>query len=249
MSIRSAAMKPIITKPVISIIKLLPVVIAAVALLLTATAHAAAPGVTGTTFNLTAQAAYISQPDGSMVYSWGYGCISTPSGGFDPPASLMPNANCPTMQVPGPTLIVTQGQTVTVNLTNNLPSAAGNTSILFPGFNVPTGSSGVAGLLTREAAPGSTVSYSFVASSPGTRAYYSGTQGDLQVEMGLYGAIIVLPNTIPGACTSGVHASNATARGSSSLAHPGVTEHDFRLAAAAYSHPGACYDREYLFQF
>src|SRR2546429_2619292 len=144
-------MKPTTTKPVISIIKLLPVVIAAVALLLTATAHAAAPGITGTTFNLTAQAAYISQPDGSMVYSWGYGCISTPSGGFDPPASLMPNANCPTMQVPGPTLIVTQGQTVTVNLTNNLPTAAGNTSILFPGFNVPTGSSGVAGLLTREA--------------------------------------------------------------------------------------------------
>src|SRR6266550_693947 len=242
MSIRSAAMKPIITKPVISIIKLLPVVIAAVALLLTATAHAAAPGITGTTFNLTAQAAYISQPDGSMVYSWGYGCISTPSGGFDPPASLMPNANCPTMQVPGPTLIVTQGQTVTVNLTNNLPTAAGNTSILFPGFNVPTGSSGVAVLLTREAAPGSTLSYSFVASSPGTRAYYSGTQGDLQVEMGLYGAIIVLPNTIPTNCTSGLAAKNLTAE-----THWG--ESNFRLAAAAYNHPQACYDREYLFQF
>ncbi len=40
------------------------------------------------------------------------------------------------MQVPGPTLIVTEGQTVTVTLTNSLPTAAGNTSILFPGFNV-----------------------------------------------------------------------------------------------------------------
>ena len=40
------------------------------------------------------------------------------------------------MQLPGPTLIVTEGQTVTVTLTNNLPKAAGNTSILFPGFNV-----------------------------------------------------------------------------------------------------------------
>ena len=38
------------------------------------------------------------------------------------------------MQIPGPTLIVTEGQTVTVTLTNNLPTAAGNTSILFPGF-------------------------------------------------------------------------------------------------------------------
>ncbi len=106
------------------------------------------------------------------------------------------------MQVPGPTLIVTEGQTVTVNLTNGLPAAAGNTSILFPGFNV-TATGGVAGLLTQEAAPGGTVTYTFIASSPGTRAYYSGTQGDLQVEMGLYGAIIVLPNAVPAVCTSG----------------------------------------------
>jgi len=39
------------------------------------------------------------------------------------------------MQIPGPTLIVHQGDMVTVNLTNNLPAAAGNTSILFPGFS------------------------------------------------------------------------------------------------------------------
>jgi len=61
--------------------------VAAVALLLTATAYAAAPGITGTTFNLTAQPAYISQPYGQAIYSWGYGCSSAPSG-FSPPASL-----------------------------------------------------------------------------------------------------------------------------------------------------------------
>ena len=215
------------------------------ALLLAAKAHAAAPGITGPTFNLVATPAFISQPDGATVYSWGYGCNGNPAG-YAPAA--ITTGFCNTMQVPGPTLIVTQGQTVTVNLINQLPSAAGNTSILFPGFNVTT-TGGVPGLLTQEAAHLGTVTYTFTASTPGTRAYYSGTQGDLQVEMGLYGAIIVLPSAIPGACTSGVHASNATARGSSSLAHPGVTEHDFRLAAAAYSHPGACYDREYLFQF
>ena len=76
------------------------------AFLLTATAYAAAPGITGPTFNLTAQPSSISQPDGQAVYSWGYGCNGAPSG-FNPPASLMPNANCPSMQVPGPTLIVT----------------------------------------------------------------------------------------------------------------------------------------------
>ena len=67
------------------------------------------------------------------MYSWGYGCNGTPSG--TAPAAIT-TATCPTMQVPGPTLIVTEGQTVTVNLLNGLPSAAGNTSILFPGFNV-----------------------------------------------------------------------------------------------------------------
>ena len=58
------------------------------------------------------------------------------------------------------------------------------------------------GLLTCEAAPGGTVTYTFTASAPGTHAYYSGTQGDLQIEMGLYGAIIVLPASVPASCNS-----------------------------------------------
>jgi FtsP/CotA-like multicopper oxidase with cupredoxin domain len=204
----------------------------------TVTAHAAAPGITGPTFNLTAQTAFLNQPDGSAVYSWGYGCNGAPSG-YAPAA--ITGASCPTMQVPGPTLIVTEGQTVTVNLTNNLPTAAGNTSILFPGFSV-TATGGAAGLLTQEAAPGGTVTYTFIASSPGTRSYYSGTQGDLQVEMGLYGAVIVLPANVPSVCTSGLPAANVQVE----LAHG---ESDFRLAASAYDHPKTCYDREYLFQF
>ena len=139
-----------------------------------------------------------------QLYSWGYGCAA----GFSPtyaPAvfNKAGAAFCPPMQLPGPTLIVTEGQTVTVTLTNGLPSAAGNTSILFPGFNVSTSCSaatpvGAQGLLTCEATPGGTVTYTFTASAPGTRAYYSGTQSDLQVEMGLYGAIIVLPANVPG---------------------------------------------------
>src|SRR6516164_7872957 len=169
----------------------------AVMMLFTASAYAAAPGITGPTFNLTAQPAYLTQPDGQMIYSWGYGCRDAPTG-FAPG---MPNQTCSTMQVPGPTLIVTEGQTVTVNLANGLPASAGNTSILFPGFNVTT-SGGVAGLMTQEAAPGGSVTYTFTATSPGTRSYYSGTQGDLQVEMGLYGAIIVLPSSVPSGCTA-----------------------------------------------
>ena len=59
-------------------------------------------------------------------------------------------------------------------------------------------------LLTEEAAPGGR---SLTPLSPRLRdaSYYSGTQGDLQIEMGLYGALIVLPS-VPGrqpGCTSG----------------------------------------------
>jgi FtsP/CotA-like multicopper oxidase with cupredoxin domain len=219
--------------------RLLAAVVAA--MLLTVPAFAAAPGITGTTFNLQAAPAYINQPDGQMIYSWGYGCNGA-APGFLP--SAIAGASCGSMQVPGPTLIVTEGQAVTVNLTNNLPAPAGNTSILFPGFTV-TPSGGVQGLLTQEAIHGGTVTYKFTASTPGTRSYYSGTQSDLQVEMGMYGVIIVLPQTpVAGAaCTNGdLQANNAIAQGH-------WTENNFTLSTSAYDNPNTCYDREYLFQF
>ena len=209
------------------------------ALFLGAAAHAAVPGITGPTFNLEAQPAYLNQPDGNSVYAWGYGCNGAPAGFA--PAPLATVATCPTMQVPGPTLIVTEGQTVTVNLLNGLPTPAGNTSILFPGF-VVTAIGGVQGLLTQEAPPGGTVTYTFTASSPGTHAYYSGTQGDLQIEMGLYGAVVVLPANVPAACTTGLAAANVAVKTS-------WGEADYRLSQAAYDHPKSCYDREYLFQW
>src|ERR1035441_10484568 len=87
------------------------------AMLLTATAYAAVPGITGTSFNLTAQAAYLNMPDGEAVYTWGYGC----QGGtatFAPTlgGASFAGATCPTMQIPGPTLIVHENDVVTVNL-------------------------------------------------------------------------------------------------------------------------------------
>ena len=131
-----------------------------------------------------------------------------------------------------------------MNLTNNLPTAAGNTSILFPGFHVtidgrcggPADAGGGAwrhGDLHVHRHP-----------SPGTRAYYSGTQGDLQVEMGLYGAIIVLPAAIPGR----LHVGTAMPPTLDGARRPGMKPISV-WRAAAYNHPGACYDREYLFQF
>src|SRR6201987_3127339 len=221
-------MKATKMKKAISIKQMLLTPMVVVALLLVATAcYAAAPGITGPSFKLIAQPATLTQPDGEMIYSWGYGCNGAPAG-FAP--STIVGASCSTMQVPGPTLVVHAGDAVTVQLVNNLPSAAGNTSILFPGFNV-TAAGGVSGLLTQEATPSassacagtSCVTYSFTATNPGTHAYYSGTQGDLQIEMGLYGAIIVLPTAVPAGC-----------RAVAASLPDGQTA--FRNAGAAYNH-------------
>jgi len=235
------------------------VLVVMVVLLLASGAYAAVPGIssgkwpaTGAyTFSLTAHDGYITQPDGMNIYSWGYGCVSTFTPIFAPYTT---GAFCPTMQVPGPTLIVTEGQTVTVNLTNNLPTSPGgtavaNASIVFPGFQVNAScasGSCVQGLQTMEATAGATVSYTFTAASPGTRAYYSGTQPDLQIELGMYGAIIVLPNP-----TLVAGFANCSALGSDNAQKLGVGNPmvDMRLAPAAYDHPESCYDRELLFQW
>ena len=183
----------------------LRLIFALAATLLAPAVNADVAGVVGaTSFNLTATDGQISVSDGGSIYMWGY---SAPDGA--------------TMQLPGPTLIVNQDDTVTVTLTNDLPSAAGNTSIVFPGHEVTT-AGGVAGDLTQEAAPGGTVTYTFTASKPGTYQYHSGTQPDLQVEMGLYGAIIVRPNPLTVTIPDG-------------------------MAGCAYDHVGSCYDREYLY--
>src|SRR5580704_2281386 len=231
----------------------------AVTLTLARVAFAAAPGMTSTagtagTFNLTAQDAYLNQPDGSAVYSWGYGCVTGSTPTFVPKATFTFTPYCNTMQVPGPTMVVTEGQAVTINLTNNLPTAAGNTSLLFPGLSVSTTCTAAGqqqGLLTCEAAPGATVTYKFTATTPGTHAYYSGTQGDLQIEMGLYGAVIVLPASPPANCANGTTVTNLYGKSDygSSNGIAGFPEQDFRLSTAAFDHPKSCYDREYLFQW
>src|SRR5437016_6507440 len=218
--------------------RILLVVVAVVALLLAASAHAAVPGIKGSSFALSASDGYSSQPDGGLIYSWGYSCAgSNPT--FVPftPDPAFPNAGCLPMQLPGPTLIVTEGQLVTVTLTNHLPAAVGNTSIIFAGFQVMA-SGGVTGLLTNEAQPGGTaVTYTFTPTAPGTHAYYSGTKPDLQIEMGLYGAVVVLPAT-PAANCLGI-GTNPQLQG----------RHDFRLSTSAYDNTATCYDREYLFQW
>ena len=97
------------------------------------------------------------------------------------------------MQYPGPTLIVNQGDQINITLENTL---AVPVSMVFPGQKQVYSQGGTAGLLTNEAAPtNGTVQYSFVASKPGTYMYQSGTNPELQTEMGLFGAIVVRSGT------------------------------------------------------
>lgn len=139
-----------------------------------------APGtVSGSThtFNLVANTGTIQTPDGNTVFMWSYANADAPDNGA--------------FQYPGPVLCVTEGETVVVNLANSLPDP---TSIVFPGQDsevAPTG--GSPGLLTTEAPAAGSVSYSFSAGSPGTYLYQSGSDVSKQVEMGLYGALVVRP--------------------------------------------------------
>src|SRR4029077_1500104 len=94
---------------------LLPAAIAVFGLL-AASAYAAAPGVQGKSFTISASASYTTQPDGAMIYSWGYSCDG--GGTATPFAPLTRTACGGVMQIPGPTMIVNEGDTVTVTLNN-----------------------------------------------------------------------------------------------------------------------------------
>ncbi len=85
----------------------------------------------------------------------------------------------------GPVLVVTEGDVVTVNLTNGLVGE--DTSLVFQGQAMVPDTTGVA--------PGATRAYTFTASSPGTFLYEAGlAEGSVsQAARGLHGALVVRP--------------------------------------------------------
>lgn len=94
------------------------------------------------------------------------------------------------VSTPGPLLLLTQNDTVTVTVHNGLAS---NLSLAVPNqtglASDPTG-----------AAPGATATYTFTASRPGTYLYEAGhtADGARQAAMGLVGAMVVRPAAAPG---------------------------------------------------
>jgi len=171
------------------------------ALLFAVSSQAAIDGVSGANFNIAVKPAIIPTPDGDSLLIWGY------------------SVNGGVAQYPGPTLILNQGDSITINLTNALgveasPGVPMPVSMVFPGQEGVSASGGSAGALTQESTgPADTVTYTFTARHAGTYQYYSGTRPELQIEMGLVGAIIVRP----------------------------------AAANQAYNDPGTAYDHEYLF--
>lgn len=134
-------------------------------------------------FTLTTKEGTISTPDGNVIYMWGFSELDRP------------------FQHPSPVLCVNELDTVTIVLHNTL---AEDVSIVFPGQeNVladgvpsqPQFSPGddLTSFAPVAAAHGGSVTYSFVASKPGTYLYHSGTEPAKQVNMGLFGALIVRP--------------------------------------------------------
>jgi FtsP/CotA-like multicopper oxidase with cupredoxin domain len=220
--------------------------------ILPATARAFLDGVTGPanpTFNLVAKDGRIIMGDGTSAYIWGY---ATP----DPLMTGCASADgC--VQYPGPTLIVNQGDSVTVSLVNKIPTLKGNTpvnaSIVFPGHSV-TASGGLPGLITREAPPDGTtaVTYTFTASNPGTYSYFSGTRTELEVEMGLVGTLVVRPTlsancVLPATQASGINGWGDLQPIPATLPVDGVPTSTLSANRGfAYCTIDAYYDHEYL---
>ncbi len=152
-------------------------------------------------------------PNNVSVPMWGY-AGGTTSDGITSLAAACASA----ASVPGPALVVPPGDTtLTVNLRNDIPdmptgpetdpptSTPVPVSIVISGQSMPTDANGTllapvkfsdsqsrqrVRSFTAEAAPGGgTQSYTWTNLKPGTYLYHSGTHPQVQVQMGLYGAV------------------------------------------------------------
>ncbi len=91
-------------------------------------------------------------------------------------------------QVPGPLIVGHVGDTVVVRLVNRLPEP---TTIHWHGLRLAPAMDGTDSV-QRPVQPGETFEYRFVLTDAGTYWYHSHTNETVQLERGLYGAIVVL---------------------------------------------------------
>lgn len=92
--------------------------------------------------------------------------------------------------IPGPTLRATEGDTVRINLKNNLTES---TSIHWHGILVPNKQDGVPYVTQEPIKPGETYTYEFTLRNSGSHMYHSHHNSADQVNRGLLGAFIIDP--------------------------------------------------------
>ncbi|TNC80295.1 MAG: copper resistance system multicopper oxidase, partial [Oleiphilus sp.] len=92
--------------------------------------------------------------------------------------------------IPAPTLRLSEGDEVTIRVTNRLPEA---TSIHWHGILLPYQMDGVPGISFNGIAPGETFTYRFTLRQSGTYWYHS--HSGFQEMTGMYGALIVEPRS------------------------------------------------------
>lgn len=91
--------------------------------------------------------------------------------------------------VPGPTIRVTEGDSVEIAVTNTL---AEPTSIHWHGLHIPNAQDGVGGVTQPMIEPGQTFTYEFIAPHAGTFMYHAhGTNSREQIDRGLYAPFII----------------------------------------------------------
>ncbi|HYE84478.1 MAG TPA: multicopper oxidase family protein [Clostridia bacterium] len=125
------------------------------------------PGQPVKTFKLTALETNIRIKDGSSLAAWTYNGT-----------------------VPGQEIRVQQGDFVQVELKNNLREPV---TIHWHGYPLKSAMDGVPGLNQNAIKPGETFIYAFSADMAGTYWYHSHQESSVQVDKGLYGALIVEP--------------------------------------------------------
>ena len=90
-------------------------------------------------------------------------------------------------QVPGPTIEVQVGDVLEIRLTNDLPEP---TVVHWHGLRIPAAMDGTE-MVQRPIAPGETFTYRFKLPDAGTFWYHSHFNETVQLERGLYGALVV----------------------------------------------------------